>query len=177
MPAAASLPPLLRLRLPSTAAACFPPVSLEAPASGTDRCCPRSDLPATTAEGGGFGMDDAPPDWDARDQGGVWEVNVAPLKPAIPESLPTWAQDEQMQYNQQQQQYHLNAGTTPARGFGAAFGSTFSRAFAPIPGLGGDGGGYGGGYGGHRSFDQQMTDTNNRTDEAGRKPSLVSTNL
>jgi len=131
----------------------------------------------TMAEGGGFGMDDAPPDWDARDQGGVWEVNVAPLKPAIPESLPTWAQDEQMQYNQQQQQYHLNAGTTPARGFGAAFGSTFSRAFAPIPGLGGDGGGYGGGYGGHRSFDQQMTDTNNRTDEAGRKPSLVSTNL
>ncbi len=115
-------------------------------------------------------MDDAPPDWG--DTGGVWEINVAPLAPAIPESLPASAQDELDQYTRQQQQYqlatpHASRGS-PVGVFRQGLSGTLGRAFTAAPGAPE-------GVGLTRSFD--VTETGNRSDEAGRKPSLVSTNL
>ena len=49
-----------------------------------------------------YGYDDAPPNWDATPaNGGVWEINVAPLRQGVPKELPEWAQEERMQYEQQ----------------------------------------------------------------------------
>ena len=117
-------------------------------------------------------MDDAPPDWDAREQGGVWEINVQPLRPAVPASLPETTRNELNQYNQQQQQYASGATQASRAGGFGGFGSAglaLGRAFSPI-------------FGDHppnvsqpgRSFD--VTETGHRSDE-GRKQSLVSTNL
>ena len=38
-----------------------------------------------------YGYNASPPDWD-NPIGGVWEMNVAPLAPTIPEDLPPWAE-------------------------------------------------------------------------------------
>ena len=57
----------------------------------------------------GFGLSAAPPNWDARDgaRGGVWEIDVAPSEPAIPNSLPASALEQLEQYTRQRQQYML----------------------------------------------------------------------
>ena len=64
-----------------------------------------------------YAYDAAPPDWDLgpRDGGGVWEINVAPLEPVIPDHLPAWAleqqNEQQRQLRAQQQSY---GRTSPA---------------------------------------------------------------
>jgi len=57
-----------------------------------------------------YGYNASPPDWD-NPIGGVWEMNVAPLAPTIPEDLPPWAEREQQMFNDNALELSHKAGS------------------------------------------------------------------
>ena len=60
-----------------------------------------------------YGVDDAPPDWDQNPTGGVWEINVAPQPPVVPQQLPVWAQQAQQAYEENEFGGYPRGGTSP----------------------------------------------------------------
>ena len=84
-----------------------------------------------------FACGSAAPDWEQDPASGVWEINVAPLQPSIPEQLPPWAQQQQQQYENKYRQPGYNTqpgyGRVPEQE-AAARGAAPPRGFQPSAG-------------------------------------------
>ena len=74
-----------------------------------------------------YGYDAAPPDWDAPQANGVWEIPVAPIPASIPENLPPWAQQQQQQF----EEHYKTLPPPPKPPFGGGWGSSSSSFAKP----------------------------------------------